>query len=155
MLWAQASVAAVLLLEGVDRVIFMTAMTITATDDVAVMDMAVEVDLEDDRGQTLLATTMIDIDAAAGEGTAVEATAIATGMSVAMTIVAGDRHIMENHRTPESRHTHPNDIQNNQCYVGFFGRKSWRKIMPSIRLTLSCRILKNREEMQWLFVTLL
>ena len=107
--------------------------------------------IEDDRGPTLLATTRIGIDVVAavvgeGEGdTAVVALervigTIIIGMAILLVVVvvmvvvaAGD--IMEDHRIedqhhrtmPESRHMHPNDMQNSQCYVDFFGRRSWRK----------------------------
>ena len=107
--------------------------------------------IEDDRGPTLLATTRIGIDVAAvvvavGEegDTAVVALERVIGTSiivmpilvllVVVVVAAGD--IMEDHRIEdhrhhrtmtESRHMHPNGMQNSQCCVDFFGRRSWRK----------------------------
>lgn len=152
----------ILLLMAIITTILVTTATGAMVDDVNVVAAIVMpivvvivevVDLEDDRGPTLLATTRIGIDVAAvvgeGEGdTAVVALERVIGTSIivmailllVVVVVAGD--IMEDHRIedhrhhrrtmPESRHMHPNGMQNSQCCVDFFGRRSWRKNRLSI-----------------------
>lgn len=149
----------ILLLTAIITTILVTITTTGAMVDdvnvVAAMVMAMVVvivevvDLiEDDRGPTLLATTRIGIDVAAvvgeGEGdTAVVALERVIGTSIiVMAILLLVVDIMEDHRIedhrhhrrtmPESRHMHPNGMQNSQCCVDFFGRRSWRKNRLSI-----------------------
>lgn len=145
----------ILLLTAIITTILVTITTTGAMVDdvnvVAAMVMAMVVvivevvDLiEDDRGPTLLATTRIGIDVVAavvgeGEGdTAVVALERVIGTSIiVMAILLLVVDIMEDHRIedhrhhrrtmPESRHMHPNGMQNSQCCVDFFGRRSWRK----------------------------
>ena len=149
----------ILLLMAIITTILVITTTGAMVDDVnvvAAMGMAMVVlvivevvDLiEDDRGPTLLATTRIGIDVAAvvgeGEGdTAVVALERVIGTSIiVMAILLLVVDIMEDHRIedhrhhrrtmPESRHMHPNGMQNSQCCVDFFGRRSWRKNRLSI-----------------------
>jgi hypothetical protein len=147
----------ILLLMAIITTILVTTTTGAMVDDVNVVAAIVMpivvvivevVDLEDDRGPTLLATTRIGIDVAAvvgeGEGdTAVVALERVIGTSIiVMAILLLVVDIMEDHRIedhrhhrrtmPESRHMHPNGMQNSQCCVDFFGRRSWRKNRLSI-----------------------